>query len=73
MHSSVQHYGATEYAIGFSCHRLVVTSFMGGSSGELHDLAHKLVDRARACGMEVSTGKSKIVANSTNQHRSRRY
>ena len=38
---------------------------MGCSSGELQDL-NRLIDRAMANGMEVSTGKSKIVTNSTN-------
>ena len=39
---------------------------MGGSSGELQDLANRLVDRATAYGMEVSTEKSRIMTNSTN-------
>ena len=33
---------------------------MGGSNGELQDLANTLVDRAAAYGMEVSTENSKI-------------
>ena len=39
---------------------------MGGSNGELQDLTNTLVDRATAYGMEVSTDKSKIKTNSTN-------
>ena len=39
---------------------------MGGSNGELQDLANRLVDRAKAYGMDVSTEKSKITTNSTN-------
>ena len=39
---------------------------MGGSNGELQDLANRLVDRATAYGMEVSTEKSKIMTNSKN-------
>ena len=38
----------------------------GGSNGELHDLTNRLVGRARAHGMEVSTEKSKIMTNSMN-------
>ena len=41
-------------------------NLMGGSNGELQDLTSRLVDRAKACGMEVSTEKSKIMTNSTN-------
>ena len=39
---------------------------MGGSSSELQDLANRLVDRAMAYRMEVSTEKGKIMTNSTN-------
>ena len=39
---------------------------MGGNNGELQDLANRLVDRATACGTEVSTEKSKIMTISTN-------
>ena len=39
---------------------------MGGSYEELKDLANRLVDRAMAYGMEVSTEKSKIMTSSTN-------
>ena len=39
---------------------------IGGSNGELQDLTNRLVDRATAYGMEVSTEKSKITTNSTN-------
>ena len=39
---------------------------MGCSSGELQDLINRLVDRATAYGMEVSTEKSKVTTNSTN-------
>ena len=39
---------------------------MEGSNGELQDLINRLVDRATAYGMEVSTGRSKIMTNSTN-------
>ena len=38
---------------------------MGGSNGELQDLTNRLVDRARAHGMEVTTEKSKIMTSST--------
>ena len=38
----------------------------GGSNGELQDLTNRLVDRAMAYGMEVSTEKSKIMTISTN-------
>ena len=37
---------------------------LNGSNYERQDLTNRLVDRARACGMEVSTGKSKIMTNS---------
>ena len=37
---------------------------MGGSNGELQDLTNRLVERATAYGMEVSTEKSKIMTNS---------
>ena len=36
---------------------------MGGNNGELQDLTNRLVDRTKACGMEVSTEKTKILAN----------
>ena len=39
---------------------------MGGSNGELEDLTNRLVDRATAYGMEVSTEKNKIMNYSTN-------
>ena len=39
---------------------------MGSSNGELQDLTNRLVDKARAYGMEVSTEKSMIMTNSTN-------
>ena len=39
---------------------------MGGSSNELHDLTSRVVARASADGMEVSTEKSKVMVNSTN-------
>ena len=39
---------------------------MGESNGELRDLTNRLVDGATAYGTEVSTEKSKIVTNSTN-------
>ena len=39
---------------------------MDGSSGERQDFCNRLVDRATAYGMEVSTDKSKIKTNSTN-------
>ena len=41
-------------------------SLMGGSNDELQDLTNRLVDGATAYGMEVSTEKSKIMTNSTN-------
>ena len=39
---------------------------LGGSNGELQDLTNRLVDRARACGTEVSTEKSEVMTNSMN-------
>ena len=39
---------------------------MGDSSGELQDLTNRLIDRATAYGLEVSTGKSKIMTYSMN-------
>ena len=39
---------------------------MVDSSGESRDLTYRLADRATAYGMEVSTEKSKITTNSTN-------
>ena len=42
------------------------SDLMGGSNGELQDLTNRLVDRVTAYGMEVSTEKSKIMTNSTN-------
>ena len=39
---------------------------MGGSNGELRDLTNRLVDTAMVYGMKVSTEKSKIMTNSTN-------
>ena len=39
---------------------------MGCSNGELQDLTNRLVDRAMAYELEVSTEKSKIMTNSTN-------
>ena len=36
---------------------------MGSSNGELQELTNRLVDRATACGTEVSTEKSKIMTN----------
>ena len=38
----------------------------GVSNGELQDLTNRLVDRATAYGMEVSTENGKIMTNSTN-------
>ena len=38
----------------------------GGNNGELKDLISRLIDRATAYGMEVSTEKSKIMTSSTN-------
>ena len=38
---------------------------MAGSNSELQDLTNKLVARAGACGMKISTVKSKITMNST--------
>ena len=40
--------------------------FMGGNSGDLQDLTNRFVDGATVYGMEVSTEKSKIMTNSTN-------
>ena len=42
---------------------------MGGSNPELQDLTTRLVDRATAYGMDVSTEKSKLMTNSTNNIR----
>ena len=39
---------------------------LGGSSGVLQNLTNRLIDRAAAYQMEVSTEKSKIMTNSTN-------
>ena len=39
---------------------------MDGSNSELQDLPNRLVDRVTAYEMEVSTEKSKITTNSTN-------
>ena len=39
---------------------------IGGSSGELQDLTNRLVDKARAYGMEVSTEKNNVMIISTN-------
>ena len=39
---------------------------MESSNGELQDLTSRLIDKARAYGMEVSTEKSKIMTKSTN-------
>ena len=39
---------------------------MDSSSSELEDLTNRLVDRTGAYGMEASTGKGKIMTNSTN-------
>ena len=39
---------------------------MGGGSCELQDLINRRIDRAWAHEMEVSTEKSKVMANSTN-------
>ena len=36
------------------------------SNVELQDLTNRLIDRATAYGLEVSTGKSKIMTNSMN-------
>ena len=39
---------------------------MGGCSGELQDLDNRLIDRAMAYGMEVTTEKRKIMTNNMN-------
>ena len=39
---------------------------MGGSNSKFQDLSNRLIDRAIAYGMEVSTEKSKIMTNSSN-------
>ena len=41
-------------------------NFMGGSEGELQDLTNRLIDRAAAYGMEVSTQNGKFMTNSPN-------
>ena len=38
---------------------------IGSSSGKVQDLSNRLIDRAMAYRMEVSTEKSKIMTNST--------
>ena len=40
--------------------------FVGGSSGDRHDLTNRLVSRATAYRMEVSSEKRKIMTSSTN-------
>ena len=45
------------------CHYI---DLMGGSNGDLQDLTNRLIDRAIVYGTEVSTEKSKITTNSTN-------
>ena len=42
-----------------------VDDIEGGSNGEFQDLTNRLVDKAMAYGMEISTEKSKIMTNST--------
>ena len=39
---------------------------MGSSNSEFQDITNRLVDRATACGKEVSAEKRKIMTNSTN-------
>ena len=39
---------------------------MGGSNSKFQDFTNRLIDRAIAYGMEVSTEKSKIMTNSSN-------
>ena len=59
----------TPISIGpYATYDLLTTDIylMGNSSGELQDLTNRLVERATVCGMEFSTGKSKIITNSTN-------
>ena len=41
---------------------------MGGSDNELQDLTTRLEEKARAYGMEISSEKSKILVNFTNQN-----
>ena len=41
---------------------------MNSSNGELQGLANRLVDRTTAYGLEISTEKSKIMTNSTNNN-----
>ena len=41
---------------------------MDRSNGELQDLANRLIDKAMAYGIKVSTNKSKIMTNSTHTH-----
>ena len=43
-----------------------VIDLLGGSNGELQDFTNILEDRAMAYGMEVSTEKSNIMTNYTN-------
>ena len=44
------------------------SELMGGSNGELRDPTSRLSDRAKPYRMEVSTEKSKIMTNSTNNN-----
>ena len=39
---------------------------MSGSNCELQDFTSRFIDRATACGKEVSTEKRKIITNSRN-------
>ena len=44
----------------------LLTSISWGGNFELEDLTNRLVDRATGYGMGVSTEKSKVLTNSTN-------
>ena len=51
----------------FATYDLPTTSILlGGNNSELQDFTNRLVDKARAYGMEVSKEKIKVVANSSN-------
>ena len=41
-------------------------NLMGSSCGELQDFTNRLIDRATAYGMEITTEKSKIMTKSAN-------
>ena len=51
----------------YATYDLLTTLILGdGSNGELQEPTNRLIDRAMAYGMEISTEKSKIMTNSKN-------